>query len=702
VAKDKTFFFVDYQGTRQSVERVRISTVPTALQRQGIFTERVAGQVPALYDPATTAPVPGGGSTRQPFPNNTIPTSRFDSTAAGLLDRYPLPNLPGTANNYRRLGNEDQDVDQFDVRVDHRASDRDQVFARFSWARDFSDPVTPLPDGSGNITTGAIGPTNIKSMSAVANYVRVFGPSAVNELRAGYTQRSVSRQGLSYGQPASGLVPGIPSNAAFDDALPTFVVDGMQQLGSSANTFSDSRTSVFQLVNVFSLQRGRHAFKFGLDWRYETLDVIQPPSPTGNFRFTTQGTDLPGRTGTGLAFASYLLGQVQNFTVDLQQQELRPRALVQEYFAQDDWRVTSRLTVNAGLRLTFNFPSTEKDDQGAVFDRDREVLDYAGVDGNSRSARKLHPLNLGPRLGFAWQLSPRTVLRSGYALIWIEQAGITTPFTLPQFPFLQTTGQRSLDNVRPAFVLSSGPTVAPVGTTPDAGLGQGVFGAERELGSGYLQQWNLTVQRELTSDLALEVGYIGSKGTHIGVPDTNINQLTVEQLAEGNALLQRVPNPYFGQIPASSSIGGATTTRAQLIRPFPRFTTVALYRNNVGNTIYHGLGAKLEKRYRHGLSFLMSYTFSKLIDDAGSVFDASILAGPVANFPVADSYNRALERDVSTGDMTHVFVTSAVWDLPFGKGRRYQPGGVLGVLVNNWQVCGIFTYQSGCRSRSPR
>ena len=489
--------------------------------------------------------------------------------------------------------------------------------------------------------------------------------------------------------------PGFRRTRPSANALPTFTLDGFQQLGSPANTFSDAKTSVFQLVDVFSLQRGRHAFKFGLDWRYERLDVVQPPSPTGLFRFTSQGTDLPGKTGTGLSLASFLLGQVQNFSIDLQQNQLRPRALVQEYFAQDDWRLGSRLTVNAGLRLTFNFPSTEKDDQGAVFNLETEKLEYAGRDGNSRSARKLHGLNLGPRLGIAWQLMPRTVVRAGYALVWIEQAGITTPFTLPQFPFLQNTGQRSLDNIRPAFVLSHGPTVTPVGLTEDAGLGQGVFAADRELGSGYLQQWNLTVQRELARDLAVEIGYIGSKGTHIGVPDTNVNQLTVDQLALGNALLQRVPNPYFGEIPISSSLGGATLTRAQLLRPYPRFTNVSLYRNNVGNTSYHALLAKVEKRFSRGLSLLASYTFSKLIDDAGSVFDASILSGPVANFPVADSYNRSLERDVSTGDMTHIFVTSLVWDLPLGAGRRFEPKGLAGAILNGWQVSGIFTYQSG-------
>jgi hypothetical protein len=154
--------------------------------------------------------------------------------------------------------------------------------------------------------------------------------------------------------------------------------------------------------------------------------------------------------------------------------------------------------------------------------------------------------------------------------------------------------------------------------------------------------------------------------------------LTVEQLAQGSALLQRVSNPFFGTIPRSLSLGDPTIPVAQLLKPYPQYTTVSLYRNNVGTTIYHGVYAKVEQRFSRGLSYLVSYTRSKLIDDASSVFDASILTGPIANYPVADSFNRRLERDYSTGDIPHVFVASAVWDLPF-----------------KWTVTGVLTLQSG-------
>jgi len=168
-----------------------------------------------------------------------------------------------------------------------------------------------------------------------------------------------------------------------------------------------------------------------------------------------------------------------------------------------------------------------------------------------------------------------------------------------------------------------------------------------------------------------------------------------EQLAVGAPLLATVQNPFFGTVPRSSSLGDPTIPVAQLLKPYPKYTTVSLYRNNVGNQNYHGVTVKLQQRYARGFSYIVSYTRSRLMDDASSVFDASILTGPQANFPVADSFNRKLERDYSTGDIPHLFVTSAVWDLPVGRGRAREPHGFVGALLRDWSVSTIVTLQSG-------
>ena len=687
IVRDRTFFFVDYQGQRQSIARTVISTVPTALQRNGVFTEAIAGKVPVIYDPATTS-----GGKRTAFPGNSIPADRIDPVAASLLQRYPLPTSSGTANNFRRTAIEADDQDQWDARIDHRFSGADQLFGRLSNFYDRFDPVTPLSEGSG-VTTGTLGPQDTTSWAFASSYQHVFSPTLLNELRFGDTRRSVDRSATSLSTSAGAAlgIPGIPSSAQFPNTLPTFLISGYQQLGSPPNTASTFSTSVSEIADALTWVKGRHTIKAGLDWRWERLNVLQPPSPTGSFSFNALGSDQPGVTGTGTPFASFLLGQVQTFSIDLQDSRIEERARFQEYFVQDDWKLADRLTVNAGLRYTLNFPSTEVNGQTAIFNLDTQQLEYPGTD----PVRPLKKDNFGPRVGMVYRVTDKTVVSSGYGLVWIEMAGITTPFTTPSFPFLQTVSQRSLDSVSPAFVLNNGPSVAPIAPTPTAGLGQGVFSVDATLGSGYAQQWNVSVQRELTSNLTLEAAYVGSHIVHVGIPDTNLNQLTVDELAAGAPLLKRVTNPYFGTIPRSSSLGDPTISVAQLEKPFPQYTTVSLYRNNVGTTRYDGFEIGLRQRFTRGLLFSVAYTRSKLMDDASSVFDASILTGPLANYPVADSFNRKLERDYSTGDIPHVFVSSVVWDVPFGAGRAHQFEGWLGAIANDWTVTGLVTLQSG-------
>jgi hypothetical protein len=684
LVKDRTFFFVDYQGQRQSIGRTVTSNVPTLAERAGTFRQNI-------YDPTTTV-----GNTRQQFPNNTIPRSAMDPVALALLERYPLPTNGATANNYSRTANEVDDQAQGDVRIDHKfAAGKDQLFGRLTHFRGHAEPVTAFPDGSGTIVAGsvAVGPQDTRSWAFASNYQHTFSPNVLNELRVGDTRRAVERSAVSLPSPAGAAldIPGIPSSSQFANTMPTFAPNGYQQLGSPANTASDFSTSVTQISDALTWLKGRHTMKMGLDWRWERLNVIQPPSPTGNFVFSTVGSDLPGVTGTGNSFASFLLGQVQTFAIDLQQTDIQERAHIQEYFIQDDWKVSERLTINAGLRYTLNFPSTEINGQTAVFDLDTRQIEYPGAE----PVRPLKKDNFGPRLGAVYRLTDKTIVSAGHGKVWIEMAGITTPFTTPNFPFLQTVSQRTLDNIAPAFVLRNGPTVTPVGTTPNAGLGQGVFTVDGNLGSGYAQQWNVAVQREVTADTVVEVSYLGSKITNIGIPDSNINQLTEEQLKLGATLLERVPNPYFGIIPRSSSIGDPTITRAQLMKPYPDYTAVSFYRNNVGTTNYQGVAFSIRQRMSRGLTYSAAYTRSKLTDTASSVFDASILTGPLTNAAVADSHNLERDRDYSTGDIPHYFAASVVWDLPVGPGRARHPKGVVGALANDWSVATFMTMQSG-------
>jgi hypothetical protein len=688
LVKDETFFFVDYQGQRQSIGRTVTSTVPTLRQRQGIFTEAIGGRVPVIYDPATTV-----GSTRTAFVGATIPSARMDPVALALLHRYPVPTAAGVANNFSRTDDEIDNQNQWDARIDHEfATNHDQVFGRLSYFRDGVVPVTPLPDGSG-LASGVIGgPQDTAAWSFASNYQHMFSSNLLNEVRVGDTRRTVARTAAQLASSAGGAlrIPGLPSHAQFPNTLPTFLIGGYQQLGSPVNTASDFNTSVTEVADSLTWLKGRHTFKMGLDWRWERLNVIQPPSPTGSFIFTAIGSDLPGTANTGAPLASFLLGQVQSFSIDLQQSEFQDRAHFQEDFIQDDWKVSDRFTLNPGLRYTLNSPSTEINGQTAVFNRHTQLLEYPGAN----PVRPLKKNNFGPRMGGVYRLTDKTILSAGYGLIWIEMAGITTPFTTPTFPFLQTVSQRALDTINPAFVLAKGPTVAPIGQTPTAGLGQGVLAVDHTLGSGYVQQWNVSLQRELTTNTTVEASYVGSFITHVGIPDTNINQLTVSQLAQGASLNASVPNPYFGIVPRSSTLGNPTIPLAQLLKAFPEYTTVSIYRNNVGITRYAGLELSIRQRLAHGLLYTAAYTRSKLVDDASSVFDP-FAAGALATSPVADSFNRALERDYSTGDIPHNVVSSVVWDLPMGARRSHPLHGVMGAITNDWTVTALITMQSG-------
>ena len=691
VAKDRTFFFVDYQGQRQRIGRTVTSTVPTLLQRRGIFTEAIAGEMPIIYDPATTT-----GSNRTPFPGNVIPSSAMDAVALGLLERYPLPTSPGTVNNYSRTGAEIVDQDQGDLRIDQKfGSGRDQVFGRLTHFRDRSLPATPFPDGSGTIPRGsvAVGPQTTRSWAFASNYQHTFSSNVLNEVRIGDARRAVDRSAAQLPAAAGAAlhIPSLPTTTAFANTLPRFVVNGYQQLGSPANTATKFNTSVTEVVDTLTWLRGRHTVKIGLDWRWERLNVMQPPSPTGTFTFGTVGSDLPGVPGTGNAFASFLLGQVQNFAINFQQDEIQERARIQEYFIQDDWKVSDRLTINPGVRYTLNFPSTEINGQTAVFNLRTHGLEYPGTN----PVRPLEKNNVGPRFGAVFRATGHTIASAGYGLVWIEMAGITTPFTTPTFPFVQEVAERTLDNIRPAFILTRGPSITAIEPTSSAGLGQGVFTVDSTLGSGYAQQWNASLQHELGANTIVEVSYLGSKITHVGLPDSNINQLTEEQLRLGPSLLTRVPNPFFGVVPRSSSIGDPTITLAQLLKPYPEYTAVSFYRNNVGVTRYKAFAISVRQRLSRGLTYSAAYTRSTLKDTASSVFDASILTGPLTNAAVADSHNLKRDYDYSTGDIPHYLAASLMWDLPFGEGRAIQPRGVAGFLMRDWSLATVLTLQSG-------
>jgi hypothetical protein len=526
-----------------------------------------------------------------------------DPLASALVSRYPAPTISTPANNYRRTVLERDAQDQGGLRLDHHISDRQRIFARYTLLHDLSRPATAFPNETSRAITG--------SSSLATEHTWTLSPSKVNQFRLGHTQRNFERE--------------MSQLAFIGDIAPVIEIAGFQTLGAPASANTAFGTSVTQLIDTFSWITGRHSLKTGTDLRLERLNALAPATLTGLFQFTS--------------LASFLLGNVSNFSMDVQNETLKPRAKIAEFFVQDDWRFSRSLSVNMGMRYTLNFPSTVEGDRGAVFDLNTQKLRFLGRNGYPRTARNLELGNFGPRFGFAYSLHPSFVVRGGYGLTWIEQAGITTPFTTPMFPFIRTLTARSPDNVTPAFLLADGPNVVITPIDENSGHGQSVFAVQRDQRSGYSQQWNLSLQKSWADNWSMEIGYLGSKLTNLGVPDVNLNQ---------------------GLQPA-----------------YPQFKYVTLYRNNVGNSTYHSLQARLEKRYSAGLTFTAAYTYSRLIDDAGAVFDSAVLTGPVINYQAADSFNRRLEKDVSTGNIPHIFSASLVY------------------MLRDWEFASIFRAQAG-------
>ncbi len=699
ILQEKLFVFSDYQGIKQLVGKTVTSTIPTAAMLAGTFPAATP-----IYDPATTTTV-AGKIVRTQFPGNFIDPSRWDPAAKALLARIPAPTTTGTANNYSRTANDADHQNQFDIRVDGDFAGHNSWFGRYSYYHEVEQPITFLPDGSGT-SVGAIlgtgnvtGLTNILGQQYVINETHTFTPNLLNDFRLGYTRRGNTQSGSALANTASAAlgIPGIPTNAAYNNALPLITITAFQQLGPNASTNAEYKTAVAELVDTLVWYHHAHSVKFGYDGRRYELNAIAPPNPTGSFAFTTTGTDVQGASGAtgGNAFASFLLGQVDTFAIDLQTKTIRPRDYIHEFFIQDDWHALPNLTVNAGLRWSLHMPSTEAHNQGAVFNLSTQQLDYLGVNGNPRSARELHYTNIAPRFGLAYTVTPKTVIRTGFGIVFIDQSGITTPFTTPQYPFIQNVQQKTQDGYVPAFKFSNGPTVSPISLTPDAGLGQSVYTASRHAGSGYSEQWNLAIQRSITNYLSVDFAYVGSHIVHVGIPDANLNSLTAQQLAVGltnpTALTGKVTNPYFGQLPVGNTLNTATIAAAQLLKPYPRFQNVATYRNNTGTTNYNAFEARVEERVSRGLYFIFSYTHSKLIDDASSVFSSTVLSSPnTSSLIAADTFRPYLERDSSSGDMPNVTAISAVYDLP-----KFPGHGLLTAAIGGWTVDAILTLQSG-------
>ena len=712
VKKNKIFFFANYEAffERRSVQS--LITSPTALERAGNFsdTRTANGSLITIFDPNTTRANPGGGFIRDAFPGNVIPANRIDAVGRNALTYYPQPNLPGAANtraqNAFLQGPGPINRHAITAKGDWNISASRRISGRYTWD-DLNWKFASVwntaaePDGRAVL---------IPRNSASLNYNETITPTLLLEARTGFNREhenfSTPSEGFditTLGLPAAFKQQAYVGKGAATGRFPTFNVGDAANFGAIASRGSPSHTTLSSAA--LTKISGAHTIKTGYEHRFYAINEYGREFSVGTYAFNrgfTQGPNPVQATATaGFGVASLLLGTPASGFARLQT-DGTASVKYQAAFLQDDWKVTRKLTFNIGLRWELEAPPTDRYNVLSTFDASvasplkvpgldlRGGLTYPGVGGASRYQRDLNRNDFGPRFGFAYQLRPKTVVRGGFGVMYVP---ITV--SLARTGYLQDTPMvTSLDGgLTPADRLSN---PFPNGLTPPTGSRQGlltgvgtsIVGQLKDAQRGYTEQWNFTIQHEPWNNWLVEVAWVGNHGVRLFADSRNLNQISDANFAQGAALAQSVPNPFLGVI-NSGPLSGANITRQQSLLPFPQFTGVTGGYSFINNAIYHALAIKVEKRMSRGLSFLMAYTGSKLIDDGAN--SGQVRPGAAVTTTVQNWSNMRAERSKSAQDVPQRVVFSALWELPFGKAgsafKRHAIGG--------WQLNAIQTIESG-------
>jgi len=661
IRRSRTFFFASWERTRQLTSDTVLSTVPTLRNRAGDFSD-LRGNVGVpivVYDPASG----------QPFAGNAIPADRIDPVARAALQYYPLPNREGTASNANNYaGNSDATLDR-DIlvgRIDHQLRTTDLLTVRYY----INDSATNVTGSYGNAAADPLADsTDVRVQSLTTAHTHIFTPTLVNELRATYLRRKFINRRPGLGSNLAGTI-GLRGVTA--QAFPAFDIPGYAALSSAAVSRFQTPILDRQLLESLSWSKGRHAFKFGGEFRAGANDEIRDRGSSGNLTFTPLITSNLGAPNTGNALASFLLGEVNAASVQISD-VIRSRASYWAFYAQDDWRVTSRLTLNYGLRWETELPRREVDNRMNSFDPlainpvsgTPGIVTFAGIDGTPTRAFATDWNNIGPRVGFAYQLnqSGRTVLRGGTGIFYgptvsntIGDVAALGFSTSASFVVSQATTHSAfrLRDGFPAYArpaLTPGFGAVPVGTRPNTAVS--FFDRHQVAPTSY--QVNLDLQHELSRGLVVEAGYIGNFSRHLTANDFSINQ---------------VPDALVGP--------GDT----QALRPFPQFSNVTLINPSIGTSSYHGAFVRVEKRFSGGFSMLAHYTKSRFMDDVESANEYGVTGSYM------DQYRRRLDWARSASDVPNHVVLTAMYEVPaFGGGRWAALGG--------WRFSALETLQSG-------
>jgi hypothetical protein len=696
---DKTFFFFDYEGFRFRTGGSSTQSVPNEAYRSG----NLSALLPAiqLYDPTTHAPIPGDILTNDPnFTPSAVMTKVFallPATNGSLTNNVIDTTISSTTANL------------FDIKIDHAISDKHRISGGFDYDNTNTGGVSNLGPIFGSIT-----PQSTRYARVSDNYI--FTPSLVNQFLFGFSRRFRQEISNSVGQ---GYPAKIGLTGVANTTFPCIKFTGTPYEGL-LNNCGDSQfaDNVYQTNDSVGWVKGKHNMKFGGEVRMLQFNVRRLTQSSGEFDFNAQETSLNGVGGDPVA--SSLFGLVNTSTLNYGSFS-GVRYKDYSFYAQDTYRLKPRLTLNYGVRYDVDLPATEAQNRFSMVDPTLSNPGAGGIlgaytyygSGTGRNGKTrpqdIYKKAFGPRVGFAYSINDKTVLRGGYGIFYqpLKEGSYADQDGLGFFNRQTITptngGPIQIDNGVTHVFPNSGPF------TPDGQNGSnGVILVPSNTGRpADIQTWNFDIQRQITTNLLVSVAYVGSKGTHLPALNIIPNQVNPTYLSLGNDLSMDVSCLSLGTCPNAIAAGvklpyaGFTGQINQVLRPFPQYGDFNQEDNSfspdrTGNSTYHAMQLQVDKRFAQGLSFLVSYTVSKNLTDADS--SGPGVSGFIGTneFIGQNSYNRTAEKAVSELDTPQSLVASFFYELPVGRGKHYlSGGGVVDRVVGGWYVSGVTSYKSG-------
>lgn len=713
--RDKTFFYMLYEGFNYRTQAGGTNlTVPTAAMRAGNFSEWSAAGI-TIYDPANVTVNGQGLNVRTPFAGNIIPVSRQSKVSSYFQNFFPQANLAGLTNNWvGQLGASKFDSQKGSIKIDHNLREGRQ---RITFAFDkIAATGISLGNWSGPIATGSINDNPVWRARLI--YTASIGSNKVFNFRVGGNR---TQNGLSGPPNEEALTGGLKAgyHTPFSDQTPAISIPSLGSIGTSTGGTVRQPALILPVNTDLSWLKGKHSFKFGASYVRNTTWFQNCFACAGQVTFSSAmtGNGLSGPESLGLGYASYLLG-APSFLTDYS--PLNSTFILQAYgiYAQDSWRVSSKLTLDYGLRFDLLPMPTEAYHRVSKFDPGLPnpaangllgALTFFGTgpgrNGQTAVANSQHPF--APHFGFAYAVTPKTVVRGGYGwssvnLLGLFQSGVQISLGNAQIGYQwQGIFQNQVSGISsPAYVWDNpAPLVPPVlpNIGPSVGnASQPAFWDNHKLKAGRAQNINFGIERELPRAMVVKVGYVGNLAHSVPVSQLHpMNRPPLKAEALGDILNQSITSAAAVNAGLTLPFPGFTGTVSQALRPYPQFTN-SIYNiaDSAGFSLYHSFQTTVQKRFGEGLTFLASYTISKQLTNYNSFGGAGEAYS--SNFIQNIELNNTLKA-LATNDRPQTFTASWVYELPFGPGKKFLKSNhpVARQITGGWRVAGIHTYQSG-------